>query len=102
MTSYSFRFIAMAMSKVVDNVFDQLIPETSGVAVFVDNEPENVKKKRIVKRITGDVRELTVCHPRSAEPSKSKNMTRVRELRKDPGYRTHKNNRRGLGRISKK
>ena len=99
MASNSFRSIAMAMSKVVDNVFDQLTSETSGVAVFVDNELENLKKKRIVKRRTGDVQELTVCHSRSAKPSKSKTMTRMRELRKDPGYRTHENNRRRLRRI---
>ena len=43
------------MSKIFNRVFDHLIPETGGVAVFVDNEPENVTKKRVVKHITNDV-----------------------------------------------
>ena len=53
-TFHSFSAIKIARSKAVSKVFDHLIPETSGVAALVDNKPENVTKRHIVKHVTCD------------------------------------------------
>ena len=51
------------MDKTIDRVFDHLIPEVGGVAVFLHNQPEKVKENQIVKHVAGDGRELTVRNP---------------------------------------
>ena len=90
------------MNETVDKVFDHLIPETGGVAIFVENNPGNVTKKRVVKHISSDGQELTVRNATGAGPSQTKNAIRMRELRKDPAYRARENNRRRLRRMEKK
>ena len=90
------------MDRTVDKVFDHLIPETGGVAIFIDNKTENVTKKRVVQHISCDGRELTVHNPTTAAPSQSKNAIRMRELRKDPAYRARENNCRRLRRMKMK
>ena len=51
------------MDRTADRVFDHLIPNVGGVAVYLHNEPEKVTYNQIVKQIAGDERELTVRNP---------------------------------------
>ena len=84
------------MSKIIDTVFEHLIPETDSVAIFVDNEPGIVTKKCAVKHIIGDGRKLTVLNRKCARLLQSKNAIRMREICKNPEYRARENNRRRL------
>lgn len=85
------------MNSIVDRLFDHLIADVGGVAVFVDNEPWKVTKKCILKHVTCDGRELT-C----AGPSQSENAMRMRELCKNLAYRARENERKRHRRKRKK
>ena len=39
------------MDRTVDRVFDHLIPDFGGVAVFLQNEPEKVTKNQFVSML---------------------------------------------------